>query len=322
MKNNKSNLIVKKVKRVNGEEAHGQAWKIAFADFMTAMMALFLVLWLLNITTSEERDQIAAFFNPLSAPSSKGGMHGILGGSSASPKEDGRDIIIDDSTDLQEDGRATSQTPSQGPNDEGNQGELHDDWLPPDVQSAMESELTPEDVLFPLNDILAQEKQAEAEIFEQIMADINQQLLASLDLSEFLDQVIIEIVDEGLRIQITDQDRKSMFAIGSSRINDKGRELLTVIAGSISGIDNEVIISGHTDSIPYSGSSEYTNWNLSTDRANEARRTITSQGVNQNRIAKIEGLADKDHLYPHSPNDPRNRRISITILSKLPNVSL
>lgn len=313
--------IVIKRRRGRGYEDHGGhgAWKIAFADFMTAMMAFFLLMWLLNVTTEQQRDAIALYFNPMASRSSGAGGEGVLDGadgvfqsSQEGPESDvfsgqpqsgdqrriGRDgeAGVETGTVLQADPAAMVPVGSKPGEGQGDLSPYRDagPWL-----AAGSAEITPT---------------VEGARFAAVQQRIQAEVAADLDLGALRDNVRIEMVPEGMRIELTDRSQAPMFEVGSGRISAQGLRLIRLVGQAIAGLPNPVAVSGHTDGRPYAGRSGYGNWELSADRANAARRGLVAAGVDEARFARVEGLADRVHLLPEDPADPRNRRISITIL--------
>lgn len=277
-------IIVKKIKKGGGH--HGGAWKVAYADFVTAMMAFFLLLWLLNVTTDEQKAGIAEFFDPNPKISqSMSGAGGLLGGLSVSP--------------------------------EGAQVNQKSPIMPPESQS--DASLRPGEEQLTKAEI--NERQLEEEIrkreeaeFEKIEQDIRKAIERSPELSELGKNLMIDMTPEGLRIQIVDQEGTSMFPSGSAQMYEKTRSLMKKVAEAIKDLPNQVSVRGHTDSIPYKGANGDTNWELSSDRANASRKVLLDAGLQEKRINNVLGKADTDHFIPDKPNDARNRRISIILL--------
>ncbi len=279
-------IIVKKVIKVAGGH-HGGAWKVAYADFVTAMMAFFLLLWLLNVTTDEQKSGIADYFAPTTVSFSRSGSGGVMGGLSMS----------------KEGAKADGAAPTVVV-------ELAKPTEPVDASKA-ESEA--------LED--ATDKQLEEEVAarEQTAFEDAQQLLeatikSSEDLADISDSVRIEMTKEGMRIQIVDQDGGAMFGPGNDKMSEKTQKVLAEIAKVINKLPNDISITGHTDAGRFERADGYSNWELSADRANTSRRVLTASGVAPERMSRVIGRADQDPLTPEDPFLPENRRISILLL--------
>lgn len=289
-------IVIKKVKKVEAGH-HGGAWKVAYADFVTAMMAFFLLLWLLNVVTDENLAQISTYFDPAHPllAESVSGAGGLMGGRSMA--SEGAMI-----TDVQKiDGPRSSGALVKSPNI-GEEGQKTDK-----VASINFDDLEIEE----LEELLrsSEEKRfAEAQEALQKAIDENEEL-KGLD-----ENLMIDMTPEGLRIQILDQEGKPMFPIGSAEMFGYTKELMKTVAGVIKTMPNDISIRGHTDSYQYAPNARYTNWELSADRANSSRRVLMNSGVESVRIADVMGKADQDHMFPETPLDPRNRRISIIML--------
>ncbi len=292
MSDNQQPIIIKKVKG-GGHGHHGGAWKVAYADFVTAMMAFFLLLWLLNATTEEQKQGISNYFSPVSVSANSSGSGGLFGG-----------------TNFASDGNFSS---GNGP-DEGSAIVR----LPPVVQGQAEVDFDSDNDSPPEN--LSEEELAELvakqeeEQFEEAAAELRQAIRRVPELAELQDSLIVEQTPEGLRIQLLDQEQVSMFALGSSEPAEETRRLLGLVAEAVKNLPNKLSISGHTDARPFSGGSGYSNWELSSDRANAARRMLIDSGVEAGRVSQVQGRADTELLLPEEPESPRNRRISIVLL--------
>jgi chemotaxis protein MotB len=272
--------FIKKVIKKGGHGHHGGAWKIAYADFVTAMMAFFLLMWLLGSADEPTKKGIAEYFqNPYAVS--------LNGGEGAG---DRTAIIQGGGTDL------TSKDAGQV-----HQGE---DVPPPPV------EVVPEDI-----EKLAEEK--EKQQLEQLQAKIESMMDANAELNEFRDQVKLETTPEGLKIQIVDSKNRPMFKLASSRIEDYAQMIMQKLAKVINELPNKVTINGHTDALPFpSNGSGYSNWELSSDRANIARHQLTLGGLAEDKVLRIVGLASSIPNVTENPNDPMNRRISIIVMNK------
>ncbi|PJB70535.1 MAG: motility protein MotB [Alphaproteobacteria bacterium CG_4_9_14_3_um_filter_47_13] len=273
-------IIVKKVIKKGGGH-HGGAWKVAYADFVTAMMAFFLLLWLLNVSTDEALEVISSYFDPShpKVSDSSSGAGGVLGGLTMSA--------------------------------EGAMAEMNQQPVQPQSQGQKSNEQKTEATLQDMEEQLRAQEEAR---FQQAKAELEQALQSSEELRELAKHLQIDITPEGLRIQIIDQEGKPMFASGSARMLDKTKLLMNAVAGAIKALPNDVSIRGHTDSYKYAPGAPYTNWELSADRANAARRVLLEKGTDVNRLHDVMGKADREHLMTDNPLDARNRRISILLL--------
>lgn len=288
-------IIIKKVKKISGGGHHGGAWKVAYADFVTAMMAFFLLMWLINTTSPEQRRGIAEFFAPASVSRSSSGAGGLLAGTSFASEGAQRDraAVVASTAEPQFTSNSQDQSPSDGEAAAG--GEQN-----PDQDSLSRARSLRESAEF-----------ARAEIaIHQAMADMP-------DVAELSRNVIIEQTPEGLRIQIVDQEGRSMFSPGDAQPNDRARRLLTAMAPVIDQLPNRLTISGHTDGAAPSGRYA-SNFELSAARADAARRILAAQGIPANRFYQIAGRADSEPLFADDPTLPGNRRIAITLLREAP----
>ncbi len=272
-------IVVKKIKKVAGGH-HGGAWKVAYADFVTAMMAFFLLMWLLSSTSKEQRDGIAEFFDPTPSvvSESSSGAGGVMGGLTVSP----------------EGSRAADNQPIMSTN------------TPPSPPTKSAKDLTNEQ-------LEAETKKREEAQFQDVKKEI-EKAIADSDLKDLAKNLKIDMTPEGLRIQIVDQEGASMFPIGSAQPFAKTEKLLAKVGEIIKTMPNQISIRGHTDGAPYSEGADYTNWELSSDRANSSRRVLLNSGIPQAKISNVVGKADTDNYVKKNPLDPQNRRISIILL--------
>jgi len=272
-------IIIKRIKKA-AHGAHGGAWKIAYADFVTAMMALFLLLWLLGSTTEEQRGGIADHFNiPI--------MVALMGQPGAG---------------------AATVLPGGGA-----------DLLRP------EAPLTPPDVptLQQLQQAIHEQQLRQAQMaldrqrIENLRGQIEQAIAANPQLAEYGEQIRLEMVQDGLYIQIVDELNRPMFDLGSSVVEPHLRNILRQIAVSLGAVENRISIFGHTDAAPFGrGALGFSNWELSADRANASRRELMAAGLPEARIARVVGMGPSQPLLPEAPLDPRNRRIGILVLTQ------
>lgn len=267
----------------------GGAWKVAYADFVTAMMAFFLLLWLLNVSTDEQKNAISNFFDPThpKVSESQSGAGGVLGGLTVAPKG-AMTSTVQPLSNPKPTGTAPSSTKDQAKNAKQKRKDK-------------------------IKKIL---KEKEEQQFKKTQEAIKQAIAKDPNLENLAENLIIDITPEGLRIQIVDQEGRPMFASGSANMFDYTKDLMTKIAEVIGELPNELSIRGHTDSVPYSPDATYTNWELSTDRANSSRRVLKAAGVPEERLNNVVGKADTEHLLPEDPTNARNRRISIILLKE------
>ena len=333
-------IVIKKVIKVAGGH-HGGGWKVAYADFVTAMMAFFLLLWLLNVTSSEQRQGIADYFAPTAASiATESGSGGLLAGKSMA--EEGVQAsamappvvtfeITSPKGAQDEDSRSTKQAGDTPPTDQAPPEPSSEQTPEQTAEQTPEqtAEQTPEQAPEQRPEDAAPRSPTEAEIqrqlaeneqamFEETQRNINV-AIADLEESEAIRQsLIIDSTPEGLRIQITDRDGKSMFPSGSAAMHEHMAELIAKIARVLERTPNQISITGHTDSVPYRGERAYGNWELSSDRANASRRALIEYGVSDDRISYVSGRAATEPLIEADPSLPVNRRISIVLLRNNP----
>jgi chemotaxis protein MotB len=268
-------IIVKKVVEEGHAPHHGGAWKIAYADFVTAMMAFFLLLWLLGATDANKRRGIADYFAPtlIDYRQNSAGSNGILGGDS---------IVAADNYP-----HHASQTGSRALT------------IPRDATGGIREGDAP--------------RNQDRDQFGRLRADLMRRIQASADLRRLANHVSFTESEEGLRIDLVDEADFSMFQVGTADLLPAARHLIQQVSQVIAGVPNAVIIRGHTDSLPYSAGQTTNNWTLSSARAESTRATLEATGLSMDRVARIEGVADRNPFVPQNRYDPRNRRISITL---------
>ncbi len=292
---NQRPIIIKKVKKVVGGGHHGGAWKVAYADFVTAMMAFFLLMWLINTTSPEQRRGIAEFFAPASVSRVASGAGGLLEGTSFAEEgvRHGHSAPVAAAAEPQNTSTASDQNEA-------------------DTSTAAGGENNPN------QDSLSRARTLrETAEFSRAEVAIRQAMQDMPDVAELSRNVIVEQTPEGLRIQIVDQEGRSMFAAGDARPNDRAQRLLVAISTVIAQLPNRLTISGHTDgSAP--GGRYSSNFELSAARANEARRILQAQGIPVDRIYEVAGRADSEPMFADDPTLPGNRRIAITLLREAP----
>ena len=297
-------IIVKRVKKHGGHEGGHGAWKVAYADFVTAMMAFFLLLWLLNATTEEQRAGISNYFAPESVSYTKSGSGGVLGGMEPT-NSDG----------VGKKGSAqVMQVPVPRPTEGKDDAEIEREHGATETQTDAPQDY--EARRKKLDEAEARKAAAELEEKEFIVAEQN--LRKSIDavpeLKAFAENLLVDRTPEGMRIQLVDQSKTAMFPRGSAVMYDYTRELLRKVAEVIKRQTQPISVAGHTDSTPYADPTGYSNWELSADRANASRRVLTDAGVPPERITQVVGKADREPLITADPADPRNRRITIILL--------
>ena len=328
-KGSKGGVIVKKYEIVESGH-HGGAWKVAYADFVTAMMAFFLLMWLLNATTEEQRKGLADYFSPnnlLSHASS--GVGQPFGGKTA--YEDGALVSDRGSAQVVEGKRPPIEQVEEGdtrifsrPRKPGDDNAVDPgDLKPPDpvltdpTQTGTRARGAGPSAGDPRNpakaEIEAEKDRQEKVAFETAAEEIREAVKADPVLAEIANQLSIDMTQEGLRIQIMDEIKKPMFASGSAVPNNRARELLRKVVPILQKLPQGISIAGHTDASPFAGAGK-TNWELSSERANATRRLMTDAGLADSRIRTVTGHADRDPLLPADPLAPANRRIAILVL--------
>ena len=266
-------IIVKRVKKVAGGH-HGGAWKIAFADFATAMMAFFLVMWLMSSATPEQKRAISGYFQDPIGFTESASPHVIDLGGTPTPSPD---RTLNEQVDAQEE-----QTPPSLDEDQ--------------VQTFAE--------------------QLERERLELLLQELQNKVDENPELQKFKDQILFEITQDGLRIQIMDAENRPMFDLGSAQLQVYFEDILLAMGDTIRGVPNKISISGHTDAKPFSGRGDFGNWELSSGRANAARRTLVAGGYPEEQIARVVGYASSALFDRENPLNPVNRRIDILVLTK------
>jgi chemotaxis protein MotB len=304
---NAPTVIIKKVKSHAHAPHHGGAWKVAYADFVTAMMSFFLLLWLLNVTTDVQKRGIADYFEPTISSKSQSGAGGVLGGLTiGSP---GAQAIPLSQPELQIARQAMRQ---QQEGDDGNDGGT----AGTDPKAQDQDGGIDKDHVKPIDDKDLERQYAEREQhrFEAAAKALREAMNQIPELKALKNNLLIDNTPEGLRIQIVDQAKQPMFPLGSAEMLDPARKLIALVAQVVQHLPNKISISGHTDATPYPMGGKYSNWELSADRANDSRREFIADGVAPQRIERVVGLADRDPLVPADPTSPENRRISVVLL--------
>ena len=271
-------IIIKRVKK-GGHAVHGGAWKIAYADFVTAMMAFFLLMWLLGSTTEGDKKGIADFFASPMKVSLMGGATGS-GDSSSVVKGGGSDLT------------RTSGQVKQG-----------------DVEAKRKN--------YQMKQMKAEQRRAEISRLEQLKDEFEKMIAANPKLAAMKSQIRLEMTRDGLRIQIVDEQSRPMFDSGSAIVKPYMRDLLREIGALLTEVPNRLTLEGHTDAQPFGfGERGYSNWELSSDRANASRRELGSGGLPEDRMLLVQGLASSVPFDRDDPKSPMNRRISIIVMNR------
>ena len=270
-------IIIKRVKKT-AHAAHGGAWKIAYADFVTAMMAFFLLMWLLGSTAKGDLQGIAAYFaSPLKVA--------MAGGDGA--------------------GNSSSVIPGGGTDLSKVHGQVRRSDSAEDTNRRMDLSSR------------AERARQDAARIRALHAKIDAMITENAKLNEYRSQIRIDVTPDGLQIQIVDDQNRPMFDSGSALVKPYMRDILGAIGSALGGVENRVSLAGHTDATPYgNGERGYSNWELSADRANASRRELVAAGLPDANLARVVGLAASDPLEPTNPRAAINRRITITILTR------
>jgi len=307
-------IIIRKKKKGGHAAHHGGAWKVAYADFVTAMMSFFLLLWLLNVTTDVQRKGIADYFAPASISKSESGAGGIFGGQNITV--DGAQQSVGTPPSSQDVSVPTIGKGEEG--DEDTKGQSENDTsgdIPQTHDSkSKDGKGTGTGDMSKGDQAVTTAMNQEEGAFKKAEELLKQAILSSPELRDFANQIIVDRTPEGLRIQIIDRDKFSMFPSGSAIPYEKARDLLLLVGKVVARLPNDISVTGHTDGTPFTAGSGRDNWTLSTERANVSREELLVAGVSESRIARVVGLADRDPYVPDNPKDSRNRRISIVLL--------
>jgi len=271
-------IIIKRIKK-SGHAVHGGAWKIAYADFVTAMMAFFLLMWLLGSTAKGELQGIAAYFSaPLKVS--------MAGGDGA--------------------GNSSSVIPGGG----NDLSKVHGQVRRSDSEQEKERRMS-------IDTARAERAKQDATRIKALQSKIDAMITENPRLNEYKSQIRIDVTPDGLQIQIVDNQNRPMFDSGSALVKPYMRDILREIGAALGGVENRISLAGHTDAAPYGNSDRgYSNWELSADRANATRRELVSAGMPDAKLGRVVGLAASDLLEPDNPRAPANRRITITVLTR------
>ena len=302
-------VIIKRIKK-GGHGHHRGAWKVAYADFVTAMMAFFLLLWLLNAVTEEQLHGIADYFAPTAMSKSSSGAGGVLGGQTigegamqSQTSSPSVNLALPPPT-IGPGGEDLSQKQQDTDQNSDNKGKA--DKGKTDVEGMDEQQF---------KKAMAEREQQQ---FDKAKQMLEQAIKGIPELKTFANSLMVDNTPEGLRIQLVDQEGLAMFPRGSSQMYGHTRALLELVSRVVRQLPQKISISGHTDGANFVDPSGYTNWELSADRALSIRRMLTMAGVPDDRIARVVGQADRDLLDKANPLSPRNRRLSIVLLRDNP----
>jgi chemotaxis protein MotB len=292
-------IIIKKVKKVVHAH-HGGAWKIAYADFVTAMMAFFLLLWLISMTTPEQKKGLADYFAPPNVSLSTSGSGGIMGGQAmdstgakmAGSAVDGRDDI------------SVSPENTQFSSKQAGLGGLGDAGQESQANGSAQSDARASDEL----------------AFQSAAASIRQAWQALPNITEIADNLIVEATEDGLDIQIVDQEGRPMFPEGSKYPFETTREAIAALAPILQQLPNRLTIAGHTAAGTTYANPRYGSWELSTDRANVVRVLLGEFGLADDHVASVVGKSTTEPFFPNDPYMAANERIRITVLHEPPPV--
>ncbi len=267
-------IIVKKITIEAHAGHHGGAWKVAYADFVTAMMAFFLLMWLLGATTEKQRKSLADYFSPtiVDKKQASAGSDGLFGGDSIVSKDNYP--------------HKASQTGTQSMT------------IPKDAKGGPSE---------------GSGRAKDAERFAQLKQALIQKIQKEAVLRRLANSIRLVPTSEGLRIDLVDDAEFSMFVMGSDMLTPEARRLIPAVATALNEVPNDIRVRGHTDSSPFARSPTRNNWQLSGARAEATRRELAMAGIDSNRFIRIEGVADREPFDPKHPNDPANRRMSITL---------
>lgn len=369
----KGQTIIKKIEVVEGHGHHGGAWKVAYADFMTAMMAFFLLMWILSSSDEQKLRGIAEYFTDATMPGGSGVLDGATLGppgtltasngatvargsdrgevddpspaswevmdvtQTASPEEQVRGTTLGDhqnpaagatSPDFVEETTAEGLSDAAASAGTATERTLEQDPSNPEIAAGSTNEQTealdPNSQNIGANSDAAPEQNpdhtADQERFAEMQAEIKQAMQDSPELGALQENLIFKETDAGMLVQIMDQEGKPMFASGKAKMNSATMKLMELLGQSLTKLPNDMVISGHTDAVPFANQAAYDNWDLSSDRANAMRRVLLQSGVTQDRITRVSGLADTQLLTPEDPKGASNRRIEVLLAYTAPAV--
>ncbi|NGP18170.1 flagellar motor protein MotB [Devosia aurantiaca] len=293
-------IIIKKVKK-KGHAHHGGAWKIAYADFVTAMMAFFLLLWLISMTTPEQKQGLADYFAPAALSVTTSGAGGVMGGNAM---DNSGNRMSGSSADVIEAKPASPQSADQGTTEIQIGGPARQQGSEQQASSDSEFNL----------------KSLDNQAFHSAAASIKQAWQSLPEVTPFMDNLLIEETEEGLDIQIVDQQGRSMFPEGSKYPLEPTRAAIAAIAPILQQLNAQVTISGHTAAGGRYDNPRYGPWELSADRANVVRSILGEFGMGEDRVKSVIGRATDEPFFPNDPYMAANERVRITVLHAPPPV--
>lgn len=287
-------IIIKRVKKVY-HGRHGGAWKIAYADFVTAMMAFFLLMWLINTATEDTKKGIAEYFTTTIVTfKDRGSAQGMTEGQNEQSPEN---ILIE-----------------QEPIDDTEHNVLNDTTPKNIINSIAEANSNDARLKKEKNTNQSEKNDSQQKKFEEIIEQIKEAFNSIQELAVFKNNLILELTDKGLKIQIMDDDKHEMFKTGNPTPIPQTQLLLNALGKIIAKLPNKINITGHTDSKPYANQKGYSNWELSSDRAHATRKILEKANVNNNQFLDIVGKADREPFNTKNTEASENRRISIMLL--------
>jgi chemotaxis protein MotB len=324
-----ASIIIKKVKKGGHGGHHGGAWKVAYADFVTAMMAFFLLLWLLQATAQSQKEGIAEYFTPTigvrdnAGIGFKGGKTNYLEGRKVEEKSP-PGVIIGRMPQGPTSQKEERQSPVESTQDAYlyEKGGQHSDMAESGGRDTKKEQKKPSDVTTGTNDVtvgtdntLDKNSTTETVVFEHAEEDIRKAMEEDPNFNEYKDNVIVTQTPEGMKIEIIDDDKLPMFESKGAQLTQAGEKILRLMADVIKAMPNRISITGHTEATNYAEPGGlYTNWELTADRANAARRFLMTANMEPTRVAKVVGRADQELLDPKLPTSARNRRVTIILL--------
>lgn len=319
-------IIIRRMEVIEHGGHHGGSWKVAYGDFMTALMAFFLLLWILSTSNEDKLRGIAEYFTNATLP----GGSGVLDGATLGPP--GTLTASDGANDARGANDGTTENPAPtlwdaqdnalivdqkeklfGAQDEDLGSAATGGLTQHNDQSDHTLALTAAEKIDAEVSTAESDRAAELAKFEALKAEILEAIDTRPDIQPLKNSVLFEVTQEGLMIQIVDQNGQPMFSSGRADMHRATRNLIAELGTSLGKIENSLVIAGHTDAVPFSQDRSYDNWDLSSDRANATRRLFEASGISQKRITRVSGLADSDPLVPENPKHASNRRVSVLV---------